>query len=160
MSVSDMRIRGGLWILVCLACVFEASGVAQSQEAAPLSPVTVSPPNERKQRSPSQGRPESARRIASTTSRKKKRTQQVSAAAPAPVAPPAVPVLDGSVVAGYRVGEVTTLGPFQGLKVQDTPFTINIISSDLIENTQSYASPDKIIDMLPGVQYTYTANAL
>lgn len=65
---------------------------------------------------------------------------------------------DGSTASGYRVDKVCGIGPFENLKIQDTPYTVNVISSDFIENTQSYATPDKVLEMMPGgVQYTYTS---
>lgn len=60
--------------------------------------------------------------------------------------------LDGSAAAGYRVGTSTTSGPvWDDLDVQDTPYSISIDSSDLIENTISSAT-DQIFEMNPYTQ--------
>ena len=44
---------------------------------------------------------------------------------------------EGSVEAGYKVDNVTTTGPWGQMALQDTPYSINVMSSDLIENVQT-----------------------
>ncbi|GAB1715824.1 MAG: TonB-dependent siderophore receptor [Nitrobacter sp.] len=70
----------------------------------------------------------------------------------APAAQPA----DGSVAAGYRVGNITTLGPFSGMKLQDTPYSITVLSNEFLENTQSFATPGAFAEKLPSVQFNYS----
>lgn len=48
---------------------------------------------------------------------------------------------DGSVAAGYRVDDIRNVGPFSNMKLQDTPYSFNVLSSEFIENTQSYVTP-------------------
>lgn len=73
-------------------------------------------------------------------------------AEPAPAQP-----ADGSVAAGYRVDTVKDIGPFSNMKLQDTPYTVNVLSSDFLENTASYAVPGSFVTKMPGgLQYGYT----
>ena len=43
---------------------------------------------------------------------------------------------EGSVEAGYRVDTVKNIGPWPDMSLQDTPYSINIMSKELIENLQ------------------------
>lgn len=61
--------------------------------------------------------------------------------------------LDGSAAAGYRVENTTTTGPWGTLPLQDTPYSINVMSQDLIQNVQASA-PDQLLKMNPVVQLT------
>jgi iron complex outermembrane recepter protein len=63
----------------------------------------------------------------------------------------ASPAADGSAAAGYRVQNTTTTGPWGDLSLQDTPYSINVIPSALIENLQA-TQPDQILRMNPVVQ--------
>ena len=42
----------------------------------------------------------------------------------------------GTVAEGYRVDTVKTIGPWPDMSLQDTPYSINIMSKELIENLQ------------------------
>ncbi len=67
---------------------------------------------------------------------------------------------DGSRNVGYRVDTVTDIGPFSNMKIQDTPYSYNIISSDFIENTQSFTTPGAgVLDKSPFYAYTYKRSA-
>ncbi len=61
--------------------------------------------------------------------------------------------LDGSAAAGYRAENATTTGPWGTLPLQDTPYSINVMSQDLISNVQASA-PDQLFKMNPVVQLT------
>lgn len=43
----------------------------------------------------------------------------------------------GSEEVGYKVENTTTTGLWGEMKIQDTPYSINVMSSDLIENVQA-----------------------
>jgi iron complex outermembrane receptor protein len=60
-------------------------------------------------------------------------------------------VSDGSVAAGYRTGRASTTGPWRDLKLQDTPYSINVIPEELIKNVQA-TTPDQLLRMNPVVQ--------
>ncbi|MDD3597718.1 TonB-dependent receptor [Sulfuricurvum sp.] len=55
---------------------------------------------------------------------------------------------EGSAEAGYKVSSVKNVGPWGEKKLLDTPYSINVISNDLINNTQM-SSPDQLIRMNP-----------
>jgi iron complex outermembrane recepter protein len=57
-------------------------------------------------------------------------------AAPASVAP------EGSTAAGYKPSTVSNFGPFGKRKIEDVPYSVNVISSDLITNTLSSTGDD------------------
>jgi iron complex outermembrane receptor protein len=66
-------------------------------------------------------------------------------------APPPGPLTDGSAAAGYRVQESTASGPIWGdLPVQDTPYSISVIPSSLIENLQAYQS-ENLYNIIPQI---------
>jgi iron complex outermembrane receptor protein len=58
---------------------------------------------------------------------------------------------DGSAAAGYRVGTVKNVGPWGEHGMQETPYSINVISSDLIDN-QIAVDNTQIFQMAPNVQ--------
>jgi len=55
---------------------------------------------------------------------------------------------EGSVEAGYKVDTVKNVGPWTDMKLQDAPYSINVLSNDFIKNTQ-ISSPDQIIRISP-----------
>lgn len=63
------------------------------------------------------------------------------------------PPKEGSAEVGYKVENVTTTGPWGEMKIQDTPYSINVIPSDLIENTIS-RNQDQLFKMNPLTQIT------
>ena len=66
-------------------------------------------------------------------------------------AAPSGPLMDGSAAAGYRVKDSTAAGPiWNDLPVQDTPYSISVVPSALIENLQAY-SIDDIVKVIPQV---------
>lgn len=58
---------------------------------------------------------------------------------------------EGSAGAGYKVDTVKNVGPWGEKKLLDTPYSINIASSDLVENTVSN-STDQLFRMNSGIQ--------
>ncbi len=61
------------------------------------------------------------------------------------------PLMDGSAAAGYRVKDTTGAGPIWGdLPLQDTPYSITVVPSPLIENLQAY-SIDDLVKVIPQV---------
>ncbi len=64
---------------------------------------------------------------------------------------PATPLMDGSAAAGYRVKDTTASGPIWGdLPIQDAPYSITVVPSALIENTQSN-QPEDIYKIIPQI---------
>jgi iron complex outermembrane receptor protein len=59
--------------------------------------------------------------------------------------------LDGSAVVGYASDTISEVGPLGRKDVLDTPYSINVISHDLVENVQA-PSPDLVIQMNPESQ--------
>jgi iron complex outermembrane receptor protein len=45
---------------------------------------------------------------------------------------------------GYRVEEATQVGPFSGLRLQDTPYSVNVTSGALIENRAAHTVSDAL----------------
>ena len=62
--------------------------------------------------------------------------------------------IDGHDDQGYRSEQVSQTGPWQGRKLQDLPYSVNVISEALINNLQSTSSPDAVYRINPIVQVT------
>ena len=58
---------------------------------------------------------------------------------------------DGSAADGYRVDEISAVGPWQGRTLQETPYSINVVSESLIQNLQA-TSPDQAYKIIPAIQ--------
>ena len=58
---------------------------------------------------------------------------------------------DGSSKDGYLVEEISAVGPWQGRTLQETPYSINVVSESLIENLQA-TSPDQVYKIIPVIQ--------
>ena len=58
---------------------------------------------------------------------------------------------NGSNEDGYRVDEISGVGPWQGRTLQETPYSINVTSEDLIQNLQA-TNADQIFMMNPLTQ--------
>ncbi len=69
----------------------------------------------------------------------------------APVKVSAAGVADGSAAAGYRSETVSGVGPWQGRSLQDTPYSLNVYSEELIENLQA-STPDQVYRINPTTQ--------
>lgn len=59
---------------------------------------------------------------------------------------------EGSEAQGYRRETVSQVGPWQGRELQDTPYSMTVISRDLIENLQA-TTPDQIYRIAPTMQF-------
>lgn len=59
---------------------------------------------------------------------------------------------DGSAEQGFRSDIVSSVGPWEGRSLQDTPYSITTISSDLIEDLQA-TTPDQIYRVVPTLQF-------
>jgi len=60
-------------------------------------------------------------------------------------------VKEGSSLNGYLVKNIDNLGPWKGRSLQDIPYSLNVMSEDLIKNIQATSS-DQIYNMNPVVQ--------
>ncbi len=58
---------------------------------------------------------------------------------------------DGSAAVGYRSETVSGVGPWQGRSLQDTPYSLNVFSEELMENLQA-SSPDQVYRINPTTQ--------
>ena len=58
---------------------------------------------------------------------------------------------DGSSEDGYRVDEISAVGPWQGRTLQQTPYSINVVSESLIQNLQA-TNPDQVYKIIPVIQ--------
>ena len=65
---------------------------------------------------------------------------------------------DGSAADGYRTDEISAVGPWQGRTLQETPYSINVVSESLIKNIQA-TSPDQVYKMNPLIQLTLPQSA-
>ncbi|HTF94557.1 MAG TPA: TonB-dependent siderophore receptor [Cellvibrio sp.] len=60
--------------------------------------------------------------------------------------------IDGSTDAGYKIEEISQIGVWGDRKLQDTPYSINVVSKELIENLQAN-SADQIFKVTPVTQF-------
>ncbi|WP_447594689.1 TonB-dependent siderophore receptor [Aquipseudomonas campi] len=65
---------------------------------------------------------------------------------------------DGSAEAGYRSEAVRNVGALGGMSLQDTPYSISVVSKDLLKNTQS-TSLDDVFKRNPFTQIYSPKNA-
>lgn len=63
-------------------------------------------------------------------------------------------IWDGSATSGYVSQNISHVGPWQGRSLGDTPYSINVVSEELIENIQATTSPDQIFKINPVTQLT------
>lgn len=64
-------------------------------------------------------------------------------------------IKSGSAEAGYITQSIDKVGPWSNLKLQDTPYSINVISSDFMENIQARMMDD-IVKVNPLLQFEYS----
>lgn len=155
--------------IVCIAALSvaisrQAIGQEQSQtQQPPLPPVTVQPPphrpthTARKTSTGQRAKPKRVRRVVRRPA-PANGARAAAAAAAAQEAAAAPTPANGSTAAGYRVDTVTNVGPFSNMSIQDTPYSYTVLSSDFIENTESYATPSgtSVLDKDPLFGVTYT----
>lgn len=60
----------------------------------------------------------------------------------------------GAAQNGLFISKISPVGPWQGRTLQDTPYTIQVVSDELIKNLQASASPDEIYRINPVIQMT------
>ena len=72
----------------------------------------------------------------------------------APVAVSGYRTQDGTAQSGYVVRKPTSIGPWQGRSLQDTPYAISVTPAELIENIQA-TSPDQVFKMNPATQLSW-----
>lgn len=60
-------------------------------------------------------------------------------------------VTDGGTESGYRTEKVSGLGAWEGRSLQDTPYSVNVFSEELIENLQA-TTPDQVYRVNPTTQ--------
>ena len=64
---------------------------------------------------------------------------------------------DGSATVGYLVDEATDLGPWGKRKLLDTPYSISVISRELIENAIGVGNINQLLKMMPNTITTSSA---
>lgn len=67
-------------------------------------------------------------------------------------------VADGSAEAGYLVDSVKNVGALGGMSLQDTPYSISVVSSEMLKNTQT-TSTDDVFKRNPFTQLYSPKNA-
>jgi len=60
---------------------------------------------------------------------------------------------DGSAADGYRSDKISSIGPWQGRTLKETPYSVNVVSESLIKNLQA-TSADQIYKLNPVMQFT------
>ncbi len=61
---------------------------------------------------------------------------------------------DGTAETGYRTNKVSGVGPWQGRSLQDTPYSVTVIPTELIENLQA-TTADQLYRVNPTTQLTW-----
>ncbi|MET0356732.1 MAG: TonB-dependent siderophore receptor [Cellvibrio sp.] len=59
--------------------------------------------------------------------------------------------VDGTVENGYRTETISSIGAWQGRSLQDTPYSVNVFSEELIGNLQA-TTPDQVFRVNPTTQ--------
>ena len=84
--------------------------------------------------------------------------QEAAAAGQQAAAAQAYRTREGSEAQGYKPSTVTNFGPFGQVPILNVPYSVNVISADLLENIQA-ASPNDAFKISPVAQlqspYTY-----
>lgn len=70
----------------------------------------------------------------------------------------AASVQDGSAASGYRTESVKNVGALGGMSLQDTPYSISVVSKELLQNTQT-TSTDDVFKRNPFTQLYSPKNA-
>ncbi|WP_236208742.1 TonB-dependent receptor [Pseudomonas tohonis] len=65
---------------------------------------------------------------------------------------------DGSAAAGYRTENVKNVGALGGMRLQDTPYSISVVSKEMLQNTQT-TSTDDVFKRNPFTQLYSPKNA-
>lgn len=67
-------------------------------------------------------------------------------------------IMEGSAADGYRSSAVKNLGALGGMSLQDTPYSVSVVSSELLKNIQATASDD-VFKLNPATQFTSPTTA-
>jgi iron complex outermembrane recepter protein len=136
-------------LLASLSTGFADIAFAQQAPQGPLPPVTVEPP---KSRTDQQGQSAAAKPTDAST--KKKRTARRSApsspAAAAPAQAGAEGVHNAATNPNYNMG-TANFGPLGNRSLLDTPYSMTVISNDMLENLQPKTVNDAL-RYLPDVE--------
>jgi iron complex outermembrane receptor protein len=136
-------------LLASLSTEFADVAFAQQAPQGPLPPVTVEPP---KSRTDQQG--QSAAAKPSDAPKKKKRTARRSAPPPPAAAAPAQAgaggVHNAATNPNYNTG-IANFGPLGNRSLLDTPYSMTVISNDMLENLQPKTVNDAL-RYLPDVE--------
>src|ERR1700729_340844 len=136
-------------LLASLSTGFVGSASAQQAPREPLPPVTVEPP---KPRTDQQG--QSAATKPTDAPKKKRRTARRSAPPPPAAGGPAQAGAEGvhnaATNPNYNTG-IANFGPLGNRSLLDTPYSMTVISNDLLENLQPKTVNDAL-RYLPDVE--------
>lgn len=144
MDHSQKSVMHAVWLASVSWPLLILAGPAFAQQPTSVPDVNVTAPT---------------RRSAPVSGRQKLTNRNSSSAAPTVVGPSRTTAdlnsssakLDGSAASGYRVQNAATTGPWGPLPLKDTPYSINVMSQQLIQNVQA-SSPDQLFRMNPLVQ--------
>lgn len=150
MTRSDKISRARRIEIACIA----VAGVAISGHAfgqgrhsqPPLPPVYVESPSHRSASVKPQ--PTSERRAKPRRSRRAARRE---APPSGNISETAVQAPEGSVAAGYRPSTVSNVGPLGSMEIKDVPYSVNVVSAPLLENTFS-SRQDDFYKINPSIQ--------
>jgi iron complex outermembrane receptor protein len=86
--------------------------------------------------------------------------------APAPLSAVALPdvtvtsqaVSDGSATSGYRSDAAQNIGALGGMRLQDAPYSVSVVSKELLQNIQATSSDD-VFKLSPATQFTSPTSA-
>jgi iron complex outermembrane receptor protein len=148
--------RAAFLCATAISLLISREAFAQEQQSPPLPPVVVEPPAHR----PASVIPRSASNQRAKPRRAPRASRREAPARGTPgvsVTTPVVQAADGSIAAGYRVDTVKDIGPFTNKKLQDTPYSFSVLSSDFIQNVDPSGSMgNKVLDKSPffGVMFS------
>lgn len=66
--------------------------------------------------------------------------------------------VDGGEAAGYRSNAVENIGALGGMRLQDTPYSVSVVSTELLQNIQA-TSTDDVFKLSPATQFTSPTTA-
>ena len=66
--------------------------------------------------------------------------------------------VDGGEAAGYRSNAVQNIGALGGMRLQDTPYSVSVVSTELLQNIQA-TSTDDVFKLSPATQFTSPTTA-
>ncbi|WP_415754361.1 TonB-dependent siderophore receptor [Pseudomonas leptonychotis] len=66
--------------------------------------------------------------------------------------------VDGGEAAGYRSNAVENIGALGGMRLQDAPYSVSVVSTELLQNIQA-TSTDDVFKLSPATQFTSPTTA-